>query len=56
MCVRMMEESRFGDRVESILTSDIYKLQQYGGPPMLAYFSTKKTRDEVESQGPLVTC
>jgi len=56
MCVRMMEERRFGDRTESILTSDIGKLPQYGGPPILAYFSTKKIRDEVEAQGALVTC
>jgi hypothetical protein len=56
MCVRMMEERRFGDRVESILTSDIDKTPQHGGPPVLAYFSTKQTRDRVESQGALVTC
>jgi hypothetical protein len=49
MCIRMMEERRFGDRVESILTSDIDKTQQYGGPPILAYFSMKQTRDRVES-------
>jgi hypothetical protein len=55
MCVRMMEESRFGDRAESILTSDIDKLPQFGGPPILAYFSTREIRNEVESQGTLVT-
>ena len=56
MCVRIMEERRFGDRAESILTSDIEKQPQFGGPPIVAYFSTKEVRNVVESQGALVTC
>ena len=57
MCVRIMEERRFGDRAESILTSDIEKETAIWWAPQLWHiFSTKEVRNVVESQGALVTC
>ena len=56
MCVRVLEETRFGDKVEYLRPSDIGKMPQHGGPLILAYFATSEDRNRVEAMGALVTC
>lgn len=56
MCVRVIEERRYGDVVQGLRPSDISTTPLYGGPLILAYFTTKEDRDRVEAEGALVTC